>query len=188
MASAIVATVGSASANSYVTLAEAVTYFGDKLNVKAWDVAETANQTKALLMAARRLERENWIGTRVTSTQALAWPRGDAQKPDGLGGNNDYIPGAGALTSYRGGYGIYFASFGETYSTTEIPQPVKDAQCELALAYLNGYGQTSGGTIKSFSADGFSVSFGETRNTAEIPEEALRLIAPLIRGPQLVRA
>lgn len=191
MPSAIVATIGSASANSYITLADATTYFGNRLNAEVWDAATSDNQTKALLMATKRLERENWIGVRATSTQALAWPRGNAQKPDGTSASGgDYIPGAGALTSYRGGYGIYFSAFGETFDTDEIPQQVKDAQCELALAYLNGYGQSSSnnGTIKSFSADGFSVSLGDVRSSDALPEDVIRLIGALIRGPQLMRA
>src|SRR5690606_1035655 len=36
MATAIVATVGAANANSYVSEAEADTYFGDRLNATAW--------------------------------------------------------------------------------------------------------------------------------------------------------
>jgi hypothetical protein len=104
----------------------------------------------------------------VNNTQALSWPRSGAAKPDSVYG-----------TSYN---------LVDVYLTTEIPQLVKDAQCELALAYLNGYGQSNGSTIKSFSADGFSVSYGETRSEMELPESALRLIAPLIRGAQLVRA
>lgn len=174
MPSAIVATIGSASANSYITLADATTYFGNRLNADTWDAATSDTQTKALLMSAKRLERENWIGSRASSTQALAWPRSGAAKVDSIGGA--YWAG-----SYYGAV---------CYETTEIPQQVKDAQCELALAYLNGYGQSSSnnGTIKSFSADGFSVSLGDVRSSDALPEDVIRLIGALIRGPQLMRA
>ena len=171
MPSAIVVTIGSASANSYATLEEAATYFGDRLNASAWDAASGGDdQTKALLMACKRLERENWLGSRVDSTQYLSWPRYGVEKVDSVGGTADF-------------YG-YVA----TYTSTEIPQQVKDAQCELALAYLAGYGQSGGNTVKSFTADGFSVSFSETRSETALPESVSRLLAPLIRGPQLVRA
>lgn len=175
MPTAIVATVGSASANSYVTMEEAAAYFGDRLNVSAWETAAGGDdQTKALLMATKRLERELWLGNRVSSTQALSWPRYGVEKIDAVTGvNNGY-------------YGF------DQYDADEIPQQVKDAQCELALSLLAGYGQQSGGsssgTIKSFSADGFSVTFGSTRSEQSLPENTLRLIAPLIRGAQLVRA
>lgn len=171
MPSAIVETIGSASANSYATLEEAATYFGDRLNVSAWDAASGGDdQTKALLMACKRLERENWLGSRVNETQALSWPRNGVEKVDSVGGTADF-------------YG-----YTATYSATEIPQQVKDAQCELALAYLSGYGQSGGNSVKSFTADGFSVSFGETRSETALPESVSRLLAPLTRGPQLVRA
>ena len=174
MPSTLNATIGSASANSYVTDTETTTYFDDRLNTNVWLNATGDDRTKALLMATKRLERENWLGSRVDSTQALSWPRSDVEKIDSS---------SGAGIGY--GYG-YFS--GELYLTTEIPQQVKDAQCELALSLLSGYGQSGGSTVKSFTADGFSVSFGETRSELSLPDTTLRLIAPLIRGAQLVRA
>lgn len=160
-------TIGSASANSYVSLSDAVTFFESWLNADAWDAADDTSREKALVMAAKQLQRENWVGVRVDDVQALAWPRYNAPKIDVDG----------------------FA-FGSTYyyETTEIPQEVKDAQCLLALALLNGYGQTGGSTVKSFSADGFSVSFGETRSETVLPVDVTRMLAPLVRGNQLMRA
>ncbi len=168
-------TIGSASANSYVTLAEAVTFFESWLNADAWGAADDTSREKALVMAAKQLQRENWIGQRSTTTQALAWPRTGAEKPDSNGAwiNAGWI-GASSLVSF--------------YTTTEIPQEVKDAQCLLALALLNGYGQSAGSTVKSFSADGFSVSFGETRSETVLPVDVTRMLAPLLRGNQLARA
>jgi hypothetical protein len=162
-------TSGSASANSYVSLSDAVTFFESWLNADAWDAADDTNREKALVMAAKQLQRENWIGQRATTTQALAWPRTGAEKPDSYGGWTDF------------GWAAH-------YETTEIPQEVKDAQCLLALALLNGYGQTGGSTVKSFSADGFSVSFGETRSETVLPVDVTRMLAPLLRGNQLARA
>lgn len=172
MPSTLNATIGSASANSYVNDTEVSAYFDDRLNAATWVSADGDDRTKALLTAVKRLERENWLGSRVDSTQALSWPRSDVEKIDSHSGSGI-------------GYGY---SLGELYLTTEIPQQVKDAQCELALSLLSGYGQSGGSTVKSFSADGFSVSFGETRSETSLPEPVIRLIAPLIRGAQLVRS
>ena len=59
MPSSIVVTVGSASANSYVTEAAADTYFDDRLNASAWnDIDDDDDKARALIQAARRLERE----------------------------------------------------------------------------------------------------------------------------------
>lgn len=187
MPSSLVATVGSASANTYASLAEAATYFGDRLNSDSWGIASADNRTRALLMAAKRLERENWIGGRVTSTQALAWPRAGAEKADSVPGiAGDDIPGAGIVSWYRGNYGTYNAGV-DYYDTDEVPQAIKDAQCELAMAYLTGYTDDDETDIDDFSADGISVTIGKSRKSNALPATVRRLIGPFIRGTVLRR-
>lgn len=111
MAVTIVATVGSASANSFVTLAEAATYAEARLNASTWETsATTDNKNRALVEATRELSALVWQGKRTDSTQALSWPRQVTVDPDNP-----------SLT--------YFAS-------TVIPTRVKDATCELALAFI----------------------------------------------------
>lgn len=136
---AIDATVGGEDANSYVTLAEADTYMGERLHTEAWDAADEENATKekALLMACRHLERlrcHEAGGPAYTSPyQALTFPRVRDTDPDA----GDYI----------------------------IPDPVKDAQCEEALALLS-HGQESErrarlqeSGVESFSVEGLSESY-----------------------------
>jgi hypothetical protein len=106
----IVATVGSASANSYVTLAEADSYMEARLNSTSWDDATTDNQNRALVEASRELTSRAWAGRRTDDTQALSWPRQWAHDPD----NPIYA---------------YF-------DTDVIPQRVKDATCELAFQFI----------------------------------------------------
>jgi hypothetical protein len=110
LAVTIVATVGSASANSYVTLAEADTYMESRLNSTTWDDATTDNQNRALVEATRELTNRVWKGYRVDSTQALSWPRQWAVDPDSP--TQDY------------------------YDTDTVPQRVKDATCELAFQFI----------------------------------------------------
>lgn len=112
MAVAIVATVGSATANSFVTLAEAQTYMDGRLNGTLWDSATTDSQNRALVEAARELNTLSFVARKTTNTQALQWPRFYATDPD-----------AALFTQW------FFAA-------TVIPQRVKDAQCELALEFL----------------------------------------------------
>lgn len=162
---ALVTTIGSASANSYVSISEAVSIFGGWLSTSAWDAADATSREKALRQAAARLQHETWRGSRVDDTQALAWPRYDVAKPDRQG----FIG-----TAY--------------YLTTEIPDDVKTAQCLLALNYLNGYGQSNGQAVESFTADGVSVKFGTARPETILPEDVARLIAPLLQGNRLERA
>jgi len=71
---AIDATVGGASTNSYVTLAEANAYFADRAHSSAWE--EEENQDQALITASRVIDwHVTWKGTRATGTQSMDWPR-----------------------------------------------------------------------------------------------------------------
>jgi len=188
MPSAIVTTVGAANANSYVDLKEASAYFDDRRNMEAWDTATSDDRTRALFDAAKRLNRENWHGDRAKSDQRLAWPRAGVIKPDGAGiGSADFIPGAGASLYPRTGYGFYWGGYGEQYSSTEIPQEVKDAQCELALAYLEGFDESGEDALESFSEDGVSMKFRASKPDGGLPPKVMQLISGLIAGNRLIR-
>jgi DnaT-like ssDNA binding protein len=170
-------TVGGASANSYVTAEEAETFLDSRLNADAWTGVGVDDKTRALLMAAQRLDRENWLGNRVTTTQRLAWPRVDVAKVDPVG------VGFGGW-----GFGTHsYAWWSEVYKSDEIPQSVKDAQCELALAYLEGFDESGDDAIDSFSADGVSVKHRQSRPDGGLPPKVLQLIGGLIAGNRLVR-
>ena len=85
MAITIDATVGGASANSYITLADANSIVEGLIaddDVAAWDGSNTDNKNRALYTAAIRVDRERFLGARVTNTQALQWPRQGVRKPD----------------------------------------------------------------------------------------------------------
>lgn len=179
----LIATVGAANANSYVTLAEAQTYHDLNLGSDAWFEAEEGDQIRALIKAARRLQQETWLGSRVDSTQALAWPRAGVAKIDavvGWGGVGWDYSGWSTSGDWR-----------EQYLPDEIPQQVKDAQCELALAYLNGAQSTgeSNGTIRRWKADDVEIEYAQspTGQPGSLAPNALQLIAPLVAGARLVR-
>lgn len=111
MAVTIVATVGSASANSFVTLAEAATYLEARLNTTTWDAATTDTQNRALVEATREISNKEYVGQRATSTQALSWPRWSATNPD--------------------------SPSGWLYDSDVVPQRIKDATMELAFQFVN---------------------------------------------------
>ena len=113
MAIAIVATVGASNANSFCSEAEAVSYAATRLNAPSgWTTFEgttcTESEKKALIEAQRDINVMMFHGNRTATDQALAWPRYSAPNPDSY----DY------------------------FDSTEIPQRVKDAQCELAWQYI----------------------------------------------------
>ena len=122
MAITIVATAGSGTANSFVTESEVIAYMATRLNNSAWTTVTgstcTEDEKKALIEATRELSALNYIGERVDGTQALSWPREDAQNPDSPG-----IDSMGGET------------LGD-FDSDEIPQRVKDATCELAFQFL----------------------------------------------------
>lgn len=106
------ATVGGASANSFVTLVEAQAYMDARLNGATWTAASTDDQNRALVEATRELSNATWKSTRASTTQALSWPRWFVVNPD--------VPWAGTVF----------------YDSSVIPQRVKDATCELAFQFL----------------------------------------------------
>ena len=74
----VIATAGASNANSYLTVAAGDALADDLLGTLAWTTATTDNKGRALIMATRYLDQLEWIGDRTTTTQALAWPRTDA--------------------------------------------------------------------------------------------------------------
>lgn len=103
---ALVETPGSATADTYATLAEFEAYAANRLPALAWfaAAADTVKEA-ALRAAARELDAAfDWTGAAVDAVQALTWPR------------------SGMLT--RNGFAI---------ASTVIPVPLKQAQCEFAL-------------------------------------------------------
>lgn len=102
----LIATAGSASANSYLSVAEANTIASSMVGDLSWNTATTDDKTRALLTATNGLETLSYIGTRATTDQALSWPRSNAACGD------------------------------KTPSTTEVPRELKLACFDLAEALL----------------------------------------------------
>lgn len=71
------ATAGSATANSYATLAEANQYHDDRPAVgTTWEDADDTEKTKALLWATKLLDSNfEWYGLPTDNIQILGWPR-----------------------------------------------------------------------------------------------------------------
>lgn len=158
MPSVLVETVGSATANTYVTRAQATTYHGDRLNTAAWTSASDAEKDQALLQSARRLSDESFLGTISSVTQSLPWPRYGCYDRNGV-----YIDG------------------------DEIPQLVKDAQCELALAYLvaedAGSDVDADTGLEGFLSTGvgpLSATPNLTHRAGTLPVKVKRLLEPVL--------
>lgn len=105
----LIATAKGASSNSYVTRAEAQTYFNGRNDADPWEDADDADKDRSLMTATARIEREDFEGSITTQTQRLHHPR------DGL-----------------------FDQDNRSYDADTISLPVQEATYELALAVLNG--------------------------------------------------
>ena len=77
MAATIDATLQGASANSYVTLAEADAYFETVPDDSDWTNKTDDKKNRYLISATRYLDGLGYFGTRCSTTQALSWPRKD---------------------------------------------------------------------------------------------------------------
>lgn len=163
MSITIDSTVGGASANSFVLLAEADSYMESRLNASTWDSADPDNQNRALAEATRYLSALGWQGRASSSTQALAWPRDWVVNPDDP--NLDY------------------------FSNAAIPTRIKNATCELAfqfikagatdLAALDPKVEIQRSQVDVLVTD--YVAYGRRQGLARYPS-VYRLIAPLLDG------
>ena len=75
MAATVNATLKSETANSYVTLAEANTYFETSPEESTWDDKSDDQKNRALISACRWIDTLNFLGDRCDNDQALKWPR-----------------------------------------------------------------------------------------------------------------
>ena len=125
MAITIVATVGSASANSYITLSDADDLIDGLIkddDVVAWATAATDDKNRALYTATQRIDRERFLGARADDTQALQWPRTGVRKPDSY------------INTYATGFPFKITT--DYFTDTEIPDQIQKAQIVLAV-FLN---------------------------------------------------
>ena len=125
MAITIHTTVGSSIANSYISLQEAQDIIDGLIeddDAVAWASSTTYQKNRALFTATQRIDRERFLGARVTDTQALQWPRTGVRKPD------TYI------NTYSVGFPFRITT--DYYTDTEVPDQVKKAQAVLSV-YLN---------------------------------------------------
>ena len=178
MAVAIVATVGDATANSYVTLAEFTTYVDGRSTSASFDAATDDEKNRALVSATRRIDNERFDGVRVTETQALQWPRYGVEKPD---------------IAYSTLSGPVFT---ETtwYATDVIPDRVKRAQMEVAYLLLSGdfaVAPTGLEGLTNVKVGSLDITPRGNNRAGEMPEVAYRELRPLLlksRGTfQIVR-
>ena len=119
MAATIDATLSGTSANSYVTLAEANSYFETVPDSSTWTNKTDDQKNRALIDATRQIDTLVFYGDRCDNGQALKFPRNNHEVDD------------------------------VELACTAIPNNIKYAQYELARALANDTGAITGnkGTV-----------------------------------------
>jgi hypothetical protein len=137
------ATLGGTTANSYVTLAEANTYFETAPDSSTWTDKTDDQKNRALISATRWIDALSFYGARCTDTQALSWPR------------ENYMVDGVAL------------------SCTLIPQRIKAATFELARALANDTDAITGtsgltGTYDEVALGELRVKYNKSSQTSTL--------------------
>jgi hypothetical protein len=102
---------GKSDANSYISVADADSYWSDRGEPTEWGAADDTTKQQALVKATSYIDAHyHWLtGSILSTTQALAWPRINASDRHGRAYDSDVVPAA-----------------------------VEDAACELAQKVLEG--------------------------------------------------
>lgn len=87
----VTATAGSASANSYLSVAGGDTLANLALGTLSWSSASNDDKGRALITATRHLDELEWAGYRASTAQALSWPRSGITL-DGVSISSSTIP------------------------------------------------------------------------------------------------
>lgn len=138
--------------NSYATVAEANTYFEDRIDVAAWTSASEAQKSQSLVTATLMLDDLDWIGVAVSDSQTLAFPR----------------------------VGVYFdPRLGmDVELENTIPSRITTATYELAYHLLNNDGLLDDtGSVKDLKVGNIDLNYVKLAN--RIPNIVKRLVKPL---------
>lgn len=141
---ALIATVGSPDANSYVTVQEAAAYFSHRTHSEAW--GEFDEQPAALCTASQMLDWYiKWKGIKASAEQAMLWPRTEVSRNDGTLVADDIIPPELKVAVYELALSSLDADRTEDNPLAGIDQ-VK-AGTLMVKASAGGYDSTSEDTI-----------------------------------------
>lgn len=159
-------TISSVAYSAYAFASDAVQsatdYFGGKLDADAWTNATTANKQKALISAARYMDRHVlWAGTKTVSSQALEFPRNGLTDADG-----------------------------NALANNTIPDDIVEGEFELAIAMLQDSAlqsaQSSGSNLRKVQAGSASVEYfrptAGTAYDAPFPVIVWDLVKPYAAG------
>lgn len=154
-------TIGTTTANSYISVADADVYFGNSLYATAWanltdSDTDTDTKCKALISATRLLDSKyEFDGTKTDNDQALSFPR----------------------------YGIVNRD-GYSYDSDMLPKSLQNATAELALTLLTNatgtYADPETAGIARVKAGTIDVVFDKEDRSNSVPDNIENIIRHLI--------
>lgn len=152
-------TAGSASANSYTSLDFANNYLLlESIGYGDWETYSDADKEAGLIQATRQLDGMMFKGGRVTTTQALSFPRS----------------------------GIYQRS-GLAYATDAVPAPIQQATAELAYSIIQAGSESNGidlASLKSFKQGDEQYEFREGMTQSGLPSSVSSLLRDFLLTTQ----
>lgn len=162
ISSTITLTVGT---NTYVSLADAETYFVSRLNASDWASATDDEKAQALILATQNIDGLFLKGEKYDHDQTLQFPRSYPVKDAPIRRDFGNIDG--------------------TYSETSITSDVERLVCEEALALLGGWtavrAQLVAQGVTSFSIGNHSETLSEgSGGLSLVSGQATKLARPYI--------
>lgn len=140
--------------NSYVNVAEADTYFENRVDADSWEAADNIQKEQALVTATQLLDDMSWTGTAISETQPLAFPRSGSY----------FDPRLGAFIEF---------------SDIAYPDRIVKATYELALHLLNNEGLlTESGSVTNITVG--SIQLQSIKGVSRTPSLVRRLIKPML--------
>jgi hypothetical protein len=123
--------------NSYIAVADALTYFDNRLFADAWTTATPDQQAQSLVMATRAIDRQPLMGRKKSfdtdandnPLQALEFPRAYSYQI------HDIWRGW-FKTAIEDEFETLYVEGASMWADVNVPQSVLDATCEEALALL----------------------------------------------------
>lgn len=137
----------------YGVSSEADDYMKARWGGSPWFDADSEERNQTLVSATRMIDRENWLGQRTVSSQALEFPRTGLTDKDG-----------------------------NPVDSATVPLAVEEANYELALALLNDAAvqeaDTTGSNVKRAKAGSAEVQFFRATDGTPFPTIANDLLRP----------
>jgi hypothetical protein len=144
--------------NSYVSVAEADAYLSPVSTL--WNSATLEEQERFLIVASRELDALPWLGTSVSDTQPMAWPRQDVVYHDRKLGRIIMVPDG------------------------TLPRPVKEAlfnQVQHLMAYPQLVTMSQQQDFESIKVGPIEIVDSDSNTVRSVPRIPTRSVHSLIK-------